>query len=68
MRDAQGNITGILGAGTDITELKDERSARCARASEARAFLLANLQGVAYRCLFDQKWDDEICLSRLLCL
>lgn len=55
MRDAQGNITGILGAGTDITELK--RTLGALRESErSKSVLLANLQGVAYRCLFDQKW------------
>lgn len=54
-RDAHGNVTGLLGAGIDITELKRTMSAL--RESErSKSVLLANLQGVAYRCLFDMKW------------
>ena len=55
MRDSQGNVIGVLGAGIDITELKRTMSAL--RESErSKSVLLANLQGVAYRCLFERKW------------
>ncbi|MEN6340259.1 MAG: PAS domain S-box protein, partial [Clostridiaceae bacterium] len=58
MRDDQGTVTGLLGAGIDITELKRTMSAL--RESErSKSVLLSNLQGVAFRCLFDRKWTMQ---------
>lgn len=55
LRDDAGAVTGVLGAGVDITEFQKAISAL--RESErSKTVLLSNLQGVAYRCLFDRKW------------
>lgn len=54
LRDDAGTVTGLLSAGVDITEFQKVMSAL--RESErSKSVLLSNLQGLAYRCLFDKK-------------
>jgi diguanylate cyclase (GGDEF)-like protein/PAS domain S-box-containing protein len=56
--DETGAVSGVLAAGLDITELK--LAMRALRESErSKSVLLANLQGVAYRCSFDRKWTMQ---------
>ena len=58
MYDEAGAVTGLLAAGLDITDL--QLAMRALRESErSKSVLLANLQGVAYRCAFDRKWTMQ---------
>lgn len=53
--DGQGAITGILSAGVDITELKKATDA-LVESERSKAMLLANLPGMAFRCLCTPDW------------
>ncbi len=53
--DSFGKVSGLLAAGTDITDLNATIDAL--RESErSKSVLLANLQGMAYSCLYEPKW------------
>lgn len=51
--DDQGAIAGILSAGVDVTELKKATNA-LVESERSKAMLLANLPGMAFRCLSTQ--------------
>jgi len=54
----EGEVTGVLGMSVNITEQK--QSEKDLFESERRlATLLANLPGMAYRCLNDEAWSME---------
>ena len=54
----QGEISGMLAAGVDITDLK--RTILALQESErSKAVLLANLPGMAYRCAYDRDWTMQ---------
>lgn len=58
LHDANGNVSGLLAAGTDITDLKETMDAL--RESErSKSVLLANLQGMAYSCVYEPKWTMQ---------
>jgi len=55
LRNVNGEITGMLSAGVDITDLRQTTEAL--RESErSKSVLLSNLPGMAYRCSFDRNW------------
>ena len=58
LHDGRGNTTGVLAAGSDISDLKATMDAL--RESErSKSVLLANLQGMAYSCKYDPKWTMQ---------
>lgn len=55
LRDANGETTGMLSSGVDVTDLRQIISAL--RESErSKSVLLSNLPGMAYRCAVDRNW------------
>lgn len=55
LRDVDGNLSGILSAGVDVTNLR--KTIEALRESErSKSVLLSNLPGMAYRCAFDPNW------------
>ncbi|MEA4870521.1 MAG: PAS domain S-box protein [Christensenella sp.] len=62
LHSPQGEISGMLSAGVDITELK--RTMRALQESErSKSVLLANLPGMAYRCAYDRNWTMQFVSS-----
>ncbi|GEM_PF-1247152 len=62
LRDAEGNPTGILSAGVDVTNLRNTIGAL--RESErSKSVLLSNLPGMAYRCNNDHDWTMKFVSS-----
>ncbi len=58
LRDVNGEISGILSAGVDVTDLR--RTNEALRESErSKSVLLSNLPGMAYRCAYDQNWTMQ---------
>lgn len=55
LRDNDGNISGVLSSGIDITEQKIIEQAL--RESErSKDVLLSHIPGLAYRCAYDRNW------------
>jgi len=55
LRNVNGEVTGILSAGVDVTELR--KTMQALRESErSKSVLLSNLPGMAYRCAYDRNW------------
>ncbi len=55
LRDANGEMSGILSAGIDVTDLR--QTIEALRESErSKSVLLSNLPGMAYRCSYDRNW------------
>ena len=62
LRDVNGEITGVLSAGVDVTDLRSATEAL--RESErSKSVLLSNLPGMAYRCAFDRNWTIQFASS-----
>ena len=62
LRGENGEITGILSAGIDVTDL--HKTMRALQESErSKSVLLSNLPGMAYRCAFDQDWTMQFVSS-----
>ena len=62
LRDVNGEISGILSAGVDVTDLRMTNEAL--RESErSKSVLLSNLPGMAYRCAYDQNWTMQFVSS-----
>jgi diguanylate cyclase (GGDEF)-like protein/PAS domain S-box-containing protein len=58
VRDDQGNVVGIVGVSTDITERK--RAEEALHESERRySTLLSNTPAMVYRCLNEPDWPEE---------
>ncbi len=58
VHDDQGNMVGIIGVSTDITESKTVEARL--RASERRfSTLLSNIPVMVYRCLNEPDWPEE---------
>ena len=58
LRDVNGELSGVLSAGVDVTELRKINEAL--RESErSKSVLLTNLPGMAYRCAFDADWTMQ---------
>jgi len=58
LRNVNGEVTGILSAGVDVTELK--KTIQALRESErSKSVLLSNLPGMAYRCAYDRNWTIQ---------
>lgn len=58
LRDAQGNIIGILCTERDITERKQAEAA-LQEAQRTLSTLMSNLPGMVYRCRNDKDWTME---------
>ena len=55
LRDVNGEISGVLSAGVDVTDLR--KTMEALRESErSKSVFLSNLPGMAYRCAFDRDW------------
>ena len=55
LRDVNGDMSGILSAGIDVTDLR--KTIEALRESErSKSVLLSNLPGMAYRCSYDRNW------------
>lgn len=62
LRDVNGEITGVLSAGVDVTEL--HKTLDALRESErSKSVLLSNLPGMAYRCAYDRNWTMQFASS-----
>ena len=62
LRDVNGEVSGILSAGVDVTDLRKTNEAL--RESErSKSVLLSNLPGMAYRCAYDQNWTMQFVSS-----
>lgn len=58
LRDENGTMYGVFSAGVDVTELRQAMQAL--RESErSKSVLLANLPGMAYRCVCDRNWTMQ---------
>ena len=58
LRDENGTMYGVFSAGVDVTELRQAMQAL--RESErSKSVLLANLPGMAYRCVCDRHWTMQ---------
>lgn len=58
LQDGNNEITGILSAGIDVTDLR--RTIGALKESErSKSVLLSNLPGMAYRSTFDPKWTIQ---------
>ncbi|HML66995.1 MAG TPA: PAS domain S-box protein [Clostridia bacterium] len=58
LRDVNGEISGVLSAGVDVTNLRKTNEAL--RESErSKSVLLSNLPGMAYRCAYDRNWTMQ---------
>ena len=55
LRDAKGNINGMLSAGVDVTDIRQMMQA-LQESERSKSVLLANLPGMAYRCAYDRDW------------
>lgn len=55
LRDANGNINGMLSAGVDVTDIRQMMQA-LQESERSKSVLLANLPGMAYRCAYDRDW------------
>ena len=55
LRDANGNINGMLAAGVDVTDIRQMMQA-LQESERSKSVLLANLPGMAYRCAYDRDW------------
>jgi len=53
--DARGEISGILSAGVDVTDLRQTMQA-LQESERSKSVLLSNLPGMAYRCAYDRDW------------
>ncbi len=54
----QGEISGMLAAGVDVTDLR--RTIQALQESErSKSVLLSNLPGMAYRCAYDRDWTMQ---------
>lgn len=62
LRDAKGNLTGLLSAGIDITDLKRTMEA-LGESERSKSVLLSNLPGMAYRCAYDRDWTMQFVSS-----
>ena len=55
LRDVNGEVSGVLSAGVDVTDLR--QTLQALRESErSKSVFLSNLPGMAYRCAFDRNW------------
>ena len=62
IRDVNGEVTGVLSAGVDATDLR--KTMKALRESErSKSVLLSNLPGMAYRCAFDRDWTMQFVSS-----
>jgi diguanylate cyclase (GGDEF)-like protein/PAS domain S-box-containing protein len=62
LRDVNGEISGVLSAGVDVTDLRKTNEAL--RESErSKSVLLSNLPGMAYRCAYDCNWTMQFVSS-----
>ena len=58
LHDSKGEISGILAAGVDVTDLR--RTIQALQESErSKSVLLSNLPGMAYRCSYDRDWTMQ---------
>lgn len=55
LRDDEGNITGILSSGIDITDHNLVLEALC-ESERSKAVLISHIPGLAYRCRYDKNW------------
>jgi len=55
LRDMNGELSGILSAGVDVTDLRETMKA-LQESERSKSVLLSNLPGMAYRCAYDRNW------------
>ncbi|HWQ97510.1 MAG TPA: PAS domain S-box protein [Clostridia bacterium] len=55
LRDVNGELSGILSAGVDVTDLRETMKA-LQESERSKSVLLSNLPGMAYRCAYDRSW------------
>ncbi len=58
LRDANGEMSGVLSAGIDVTDLRQTIEA-LKESERSKSVLLSNLPGMAYRCAFDSDWTMQ---------
>jgi len=58
LRGENGEITGVLSAGIDVTDLRQTIEA-LKESERSKSVLLSNLPGMAYRCAFDHDWTMQ---------
>ncbi len=58
LRDAKGEIVGVLGVYADITTLK-ETERRLRESEEQFRSMVSNILGAVYRCRYDEYWTME---------
>ena len=58
LKDAAGNITGILSSGTDVTELRSAVAA-LSESERSKSVFISHIPGIAYRCAYDRNWTIE---------
>ncbi len=62
LRDVNGEMSGLLSAGVDVTDLR--KTMEALRESErSKSVLLSNLPGMAYRCAYDRNWTMRFASS-----
>ena len=62
LRDVNGNPSGILSAGVDVSDLRKTIEA-LQESERSKSVLLSNLPGMAYRCAFDRNWTMHFASS-----
>ena len=58
LKDAAGNITGILSSGTDVTEFR-RAVAALSESERSKSVFISHIPGIAYRCAYDRDWTIE---------
>lgn len=62
LRDVNGDISGVLSAGVDVTDLRITIEA-LKESERSKSVLLSNLPGMAYRCACDRSWTIQFASS-----